>query len=80
MASTALAPHICADGCRLPQTAGRSFCPKRRQRLSFVNWLQRIPAGLPCGMPGIGEEIEGAMQQAAQPGRQVKDLSSMISL
>ena len=27
-------------------------------------------AGLPCGRPGRGEEIEGAMQQAAQPGRQ----------
>jgi hypothetical protein len=25
---------------------------------------------LPFGMPGIGEEIEGAMQQAPQPGRQ----------
>jgi hypothetical protein len=25
---------------------------------------------LPCGMPGMGEVIEGAMQQAAQPSRQ----------
>jgi hypothetical protein len=25
---------------------------------------------LPLGIPGIGELIEGAMQQAAQPGRQ----------
>jgi hypothetical protein len=24
---------------------------------------------LPSGMPGIGEEMEGAMQQAAQPMR-----------
>jgi hypothetical protein len=32
--------------------------------------MQRTPAGLPCGMPGIGDEIEGAMQQAPQPGRQ----------
>lgn len=29
-----------------------------------------MPAGLPWGMPGMGEAIEGAMQQAAQPGRQ----------
>jgi hypothetical protein len=29
-----------------------------------------MPAGLPCGMPGIGELIEGAMQQAPQWGRQ----------
>src|SRR5882757_3201660 len=27
-------------------------------------------ARLPCGMPGIGEEIEGAMQHAPQPARQ----------
>ncbi len=29
--------------------------------------MQRTPAGFPSGMPGIGEEIEGAMQQAPQP-------------
>jgi hypothetical protein len=28
--------------------------------------MQRIPAGLPCGIPGIGDEIEGAIQQAPQ--------------
>jgi uncharacterized membrane protein len=32
--------------------------------------MQRTPAGLPLGMPGIGDEIEGAMQHAAQRGRQ----------
>jgi len=26
---------------------------------------------LPAGMPGIGELMEGAMQQAPQPGRQI---------
>jgi len=31
--------------------------------------MQRTPAGLPCGIPGIGEEMLGAMQQAAHPGR-----------
>jgi hypothetical protein len=30
-----------------------------------------MPAGLPCGMPGMALEIEGAMQQAAQPLRQL---------
>lgn len=29
-----------------------------------------MPAGLPCGMPGNGLAMEGAMQQAPQPGRQ----------
>ncbi len=32
--------------------------------------MHGIPAGLPCGMPGRGDVIEGAMQQAAQWGRQ----------
>src|ERR1700687_612073 len=38
------------------------------QRLSESSWTQRTPAGLPPGMPGIGEEIEGAMQHAPHPG------------
>ncbi|AMP03368.1 hypothetical protein CPter291_0897 [Collimonas pratensis] len=33
--------------------------------------MQRTPAGLPCGMPGIAEEIDGAVQQAPQSGRQL---------
>ena len=44
------------------------------QALSAVSCTQRTPAGLlmplMSGMPGIGEEMEGAMQQAPQPGRQ----------
>jgi hypothetical protein len=32
--------------------------------------MQRTPAGLPWGMPGMGELMEGAVQQAPQPGRQ----------
>ncbi|MEI6546228.1 MAG: hypothetical protein WCN85_04325 [Burkholderiales bacterium] len=31
--------------------------------------MQAIPAGLPCGMPGIGVVMEGAVQHAPQPGR-----------
>jgi hypothetical protein len=52
------------------QTSGRSGESKMRQRLSSVNCVQRTPAGLPCGMPGIGDEIERAIQQAPQPIRQ----------
>jgi hypothetical protein len=29
-----------------------------------------MPAGFPCGMPGMDEDSEGAMQQAPQPARQ----------
>ncbi len=36
--------------------------------------MQRTPAGLPWGIPGIGEEIDGAMQQAPQPLRQDKSI------
>jgi elongation factor P len=32
--------------------------------------VQATLAGLPCAIPGIGLLIEGAMQQAPQPGRQ----------
>lgn len=32
--------------------------------------MQRVLAGLPLGIPGIGLEIEGAIQQAPQSARQ----------
>jgi len=64
------APHISAEGCNPAQKAGRSGFPKTSQRWSSVSCAQRTPAGLPCGMPGRGEVMDGAMQQAAQLGRQ----------
>lgn len=70
IAATALSPHISMLGRRLPQTGGRSDRPNRRQRLSGVSCTQRTPAGLPSAMPGITDEIEGAIQQAAHPIRQ----------
>lgn len=66
-------PHISGDGGRLPHTRGRPGWPKMRQPLCSSSWTQRTPAGLPFGMPGIGELIDGAVQQAPQPGRQAKD-------
>lgn len=36
-------------------------------RLSAVSCTQRTPAGLPSFMPGIGEEMDMAIQHAAQP-------------
>jgi hypothetical protein len=64
-------PHMSDEGCRPAQKAGRSGRPKMAQPLSSNNCTQRTPAGLPLGMPGIGEVIEGAVQQAPQPGRQL---------
>jgi hypothetical protein len=63
-------PHISAEGCKLAQKAGRSGRPNIAQRSSSVSCTQRTPAGLPSGMPGNGVLMEGAMQQAAQLGRQ----------
>jgi hypothetical protein len=63
------APHICGCGIKPEQQAGRSGRPKIRHRSCSSSCTQRTPAGLPSGMPGIGLEIEGAMQQAPQPGR-----------
>jgi hypothetical protein len=44
------------------------------QRKSSINCMQGTPAGLPLGMPGMGLVMEGAMQQAAQWGRQDRAL------
>jgi hypothetical protein len=62
--------HISGDGRKLAQTIGRSGRPKSAQRKSGISCTQGIPAGLPCGIPGMGEVIEGAMQHAPQFDRQ----------
>ena len=66
MACAREVPHISGLGIRLAQTAGRRGSAKILQRSSTPNWMQRTPAGLPLGMPGIGDEIDGAIQQAPQ--------------
>ncbi len=71
-------PHISAEGCNPPQKAGRCGWPNTLQRSSSSSWVHGIPAGLPCGMPGRGEVMEGAMQQAAQWGRH--DIFSLSAL
>ncbi|PPE68805.1 hypothetical protein C1702_15110 [Caldimonas thermodepolymerans] len=63
-------PHICGSGCSEAHTAGRSGRPNSRHLSRSSSCTQGTPAGLPSGMPGIGLEMEGAIQQAAQPGRQ----------
>lgn len=63
---------MAASGRRLAHTAGRSGRPKMRQRRSWSNCTQGTPAGLPWGIPGMGELIDGAVQQAAQPLRQAR--------
>ncbi|TCG01187.1 hypothetical protein BZM26_08490 [Paraburkholderia strydomiana] len=62
-------PHISSCGCSPEQHAGRSGRPKIAHRKSSPSCTQRTPAGLPFGMPGIGLEIDGAIQHAPQSGR-----------
>ena len=75
-ASVALLPHMSAAGMSWPHTRGRSGFPKIRHWFVSFSCAQRMPAGLPCGIPGMAELMEGAMQQAPQPGRQFIDISS----
>lgn len=37
-----------------------------------------MPAGLPPGIPGMGLVIDGAVQQAPQPGRQASAVSGVF--
>ena len=67
---SSLLPHISREGISPAHTAGRSAWPKMRQRRCASSCTQGTPAGLPCGMPGMGELMDGAVQQAPQPGRQ----------
>ncbi len=69
MACSRLSPHISAEGCSVLQTAGRSGLLNSAHRSSGSNCTHRTPAGLPSAMPGMGLEIEGAMQHAAQRSR-----------
>jgi hypothetical protein len=69
MAWVRVVPHISTLGCRLPQKLGRSGLPKSLQRRDSSSCTHDTPAGLPLGMPGIGDVIDGAMQQAAQRSR-----------
>jgi len=75
-----LSPHISLDGCKPPQNAGRSGLPKMAQPLLSISCTQRTPAGLPFGIPGIGEVMEGAVQQAPQPGRQLSAGSAVVMM
>ena len=70
IASARAAPHISCVGRKLRHTAGRSGRPKIAQRRSGNSCTQGTPAGLPFGMPGIGEEILGAIQHAPHWDRQ----------
>lgn len=70
MACARLSPHISSLGGKELQTSGRSGCPKILQRSFSPSWTHRTPAGLPPGIPGMGLEIDGAIQHAPHRSRQ----------
>lgn len=59
-----------AEGRSDPHTAGRSGRPKILQRNASSSCTHATPAGLPWGMPGMGLEMDGAVQHAPHPGLQ----------
>ncbi|MCE9571065.1 MAG: hypothetical protein K8R10_13870 [Rhodocyclales bacterium] len=66
-------PHISIEGRKPEQQAGRRVLANSEQRNSGVRCMQGRPAGLSRVL------IEGAMQQAPQPGRQLKYLFAAVS-
>ena len=62
-------PHTASSALNSTHTRGRSGKPYSLQRMCESSWMQGTPAGLPSGMPGIGLEIAGAVQQAPHCGR-----------
>lgn len=78
MASSWEVPHISKEGFKLLHTAGLNGEPNILQRLPSVNWIHRTPASLPSDISGIGDEIEGAMQQAPQPSLHSMAISSFL--
>ena len=69
IASSALSPHASSSAMNSAHTLGRSGEPKMSQRRSGVRCAHTTPAGLPLGIAGNAEVIEGAIQQAPQPSR-----------
>ncbi|MNC34228.1 hypothetical protein D3C75_826530 [compost metagenome] len=78
IASSRSLPHTSTSALKPPHTAGRSGLPNNPHRLASDRCKQRSPAGLPLGIPGIGELMEGAMQQAPHPSRQFMTTESSV--
>ena len=78
-ASSCEAPQTSIDGKNCRHTGGYSAVPQMRQRRSVgLRFTQTVLAGLPSGIPGIGEEIEAAIQQAPHSDLQSTDDSPLL--
>lgn len=69
IASWFVSPQNKRSALKPRHTLGRSGLPNIVQRLSDDRLTQRTPAGFPLGMPGMGELMDMAMQQAPHPAR-----------
>jgi len=58
-ASSAVFPQNSSSGLNPVHTAGREGRPNMAHFKSSVNCMHLTPAGLPKGIPGIDELIEG---------------------
>lgn len=67
IASSFVSPHISPEGFRPMHTFGLSGLPNSLHRLFSVSCMHRIPAGFPSGIPGMYEDMDGAVQHAPQP-------------
>lgn len=64
-------PQISGSALKLPHILGRIGELKIVQEKSGARFTHGTPAGLPCSIPGIADDIEGIIQHAPQPGRQL---------
>jgi hypothetical protein len=74
IACSRLLPHISSDGASDAQTAGRSGWPNSAQRKVSSRCGQGWPAGLPRLL------MEGAVQQAPQPGLQFMAMARLETI
>jgi len=69
MASFLFLPHIIGSKLKPSQTFGRNGESIIIHNKSSLKFTHLTPASLPFGIPGIGDDIDGAIQQAPQFGR-----------
>ena len=67
MASSRSLPQNSGSAMKAAHTAGLSSLPQIAHSYSSVRWIHLTPAGFPDGIPGMGDDIEGAMQHAPHP-------------
>lgn len=73
-------PHTNVSAVKPAHTLGRSDDVNIPHRPSEVRCMHGVPPGLPFSMPGMREDIDGAIQHAPHPARHSKKLLCCLSL